>query len=259
MYPTLFKIGFLEIHTYGVFVAIGFFIGFQVLLGYAKKSRIPEAAVESLTFLVLLISIIGARLFYVLISFREFTGNPVDILKIWQGGLVFSGGFLAGAGTVIIFSIKRKIPVWKMVDIFAPALAVGHSLGRIGCFFAGCCCGQPTGSFLGVVFPEQSLVPYELCGVKLVPLQLISAVLLFILFLILKFLWSRKRFDGQIFLIYAVLYSAGRFFIEFLRGDFRGNLIFGITPTQIVAVLVFVTGAVLLGYFSVKNRTTRLT
>ena len=237
MHPTLFKIGFLEIHTYGVFVALGFFVGFKMLLFYGKKSSFSLALIEKLTFLVFIFSLIGARLFYVLISWQEFASNPLDIFKIWQGGLVFWGGFLGGAITCIIFSIKNKMPLWKLADVFAPALAIGHALGRIGCFFAGCCYGKNTDSFLGVVFPENCPAP---AGIKLVPTQILSSILLFILFLILVIFWKRKKFNGQIFLIYTVFFSVGRFFMEFLRGDFRGNLILGITPTQIVSVLIFI-------------------
>ncbi|MFA5780136.1 MAG: prolipoprotein diacylglyceryl transferase [Elusimicrobiota bacterium] len=241
MHPTLFKIGFLEIHTYGVFVALGFFVGFKMLLFYGKKSSFSPALIETLTFWVFIFSLIGARLFYVLISWQEFAGNPSDIFKIWQGGLVFWGGFLGGAITGIIFSIKNKMPLWKLADVFAPALAIGHALGRIGCFFAGCCYGKKTDSFLGVVFPENCLAP---TGVKLIPAQLLSSGLLSILFLILVIFWKRKKFDGQIFLIYSVLFSVGRFFIEFLRGDFRGNLILGITPTQIISVTIFIVSII---------------
>ena len=241
MHPTLLKIGFLEIHTYGVFVALGFFAAFKLLLFYGKKSDFSLTLIETLTFLVFIFSLLGARLFYVLISWQEFAGNPSDIFKIWQGGLVFWGGFLGGAITVIIFSIKHKMPFWKLADIFAPALAIGHSIGRLGCFSAGCCYGKETNSFFGVVFPENCLAP---AGIKLIPTQLISSILLFLLFLILIVLWKRKKFDGQIFLIYSVLFSAGRFLIEFLRGDFRGNLILGITPTQIVSITIFIVSII---------------
>jgi len=237
MFPTLFKLGPVEIHTYGVFVALGFFIGFKVLLYYGKKINISASLIESLTFLVFIFSIIGARIFYVLISWGEFRDNFLDVFKVWQGGLVFWGGFLGGALTVIIFALKNKISIWKMGDAFAPALAIGHALGRIGCFFAGCCYGKPNDSFFGVLFPKESLAP---CDVKRLPTQLISAVLLLILFFILKYFWNKKRFDGQVMLVYVILYSLGRFFIEFFRGDFRGYMILGITPTQIVAIIVFV-------------------
>lgn len=250
MYPTLFKIGFIEIHTYGVFVALGFFVGFRILLFYSKKSSFPPALIETLTFWVFICSLIGARLFYVLISLPEFVNAPLDIFKIWQGGLVFWGGFLGGSLTAIIFSIKYKIPFWKLVDIFVPALAIGHAFGRIGCFFAGCCYGKTTNTFFGVIFPENSLAPP---GIKLLPIQLISVALLFGLFLILRFFFNRKKFDGQVFLIYAILYSVGRFFVEFLRGDFRGNMVLGITPTQIVSILISIISIFLWKKLSAKK------
>lgn len=256
MYPTLLKIGFLEIHTYGVFVALGFFAAFKLLLFYGKKSSFPPALIETLAFLVFIFSLFGARLFYVLISWREFAGSPSDIFKIWQGGLVFWGGFLGGALTGIIFSIKNKMPLWKLADVFAPAMAIGHALGRIGCFFAGCCYGKNTESFLGVVFPENCLAP---AGIKLLPTQLLSSILLFTLFLILVIFWKRKKFDGQIFFTYTVLFSAGRFLIEFLRGDFRGNLILGITPTQVVSVLVFIVSVIIILKKLLSHRVTEIT
>ncbi|MFH1540968.1 MAG: prolipoprotein diacylglyceryl transferase [Elusimicrobiota bacterium] len=237
MYPILFKIGFVKIHTYGVFVALGFFIGFKILLFYSKKSSFSLDLIEKLTFLVFIFSLVGARLFYVLISWQEFVNTPLDIFKIWHGGLVFWGGFLGGGLTVIIFSTKHKMAFWKLADVFAVALIIGHALGRIGCFFAGCCYGRQTDSFFGIVFPENCLAPE---GIKLIPVQLIGSVSLFLLFLFLLIFWKRKRFDGQIFLIYTISFSCGRFFIEFLRDDFRGNTILGVTPTQIVSVVIFI-------------------
>jgi len=242
MYPTLINIGSIGIHTYGLFVALGFFAGFKLLLSYAKKLDIPSLKIESLVLWIFVFSIIGARLFYVLFSFNEFKDNFWNIFKLWQGGLFFSGGLVGGIIAAVIFIPKNKMPFAKLTDVLALALTLGQAIGRIGCFFAGCCYGKQCDSWFGVKFPENSLAP---SGIKLIPSQIISSLLLFLIFAVLSYFYKRKKNDGQIVALYLVLYSVKRFFVEYLRGDFRGNELFGLTPTQIISSVMLITGVYL--------------
>jgi len=242
MYPTLFKIGPIGIHTYGLFVALGFFAGFKLLLSYAKKLDIPSPKIESLVLWVFVFSIIGARLFYGIFSFAEFENNFLDIFKLWQGGLVFSGGFAGGIIAAVVFIARNKLPLAVLSDAAAIALALGQAIGRIGCFFSGCCYGKHCDLWFGVKFPENSLAP---SGIKLIPTQLISSLLLFLIFAVLSYFYKKKKNDGQVFALYLILYSVKRFFLEFLRGDFRGNEAFGLTPTQIISFVMLLAGVYL--------------
>jgi phosphatidylglycerol:prolipoprotein diacylglycerol transferase len=246
MYPTLFKIGFLEVHTYGVCVAIAFILGLKMLVSYAGKIGVTAAKTETLVLWTFAAAIVGARLAYVAISYSEFAGNFWGIFKLWEGGLVFSGGFVAGAAAVIIYASRNKIPFWKLGDVFAVVLPLAQAIGRIGCFFAGCCYGKPCahGSALCVAFPENSLAP---AGIPMIPAQLIAAALLFAIFMVLRFLYARKKFDGIIVALYLILYSIKRLFLESLRGDFRGTQVFGLTLTQILAIITLCVGIVIMG------------
>lgn len=239
MYPTLFHIGPLVIHTYGVFVAIGFIAGFKVLLNYTERIGIPAQKVESLVMWIFIFSIIGARLFYVVLTFGDFRYSPLDAFKIWQGGLFFSGGAAGGFAAAAVYISRNKLPLAKLADAGSVALALGQAIGRIGCFFAGCCYGVECDCWCGMKFPENSLAP---SGVKLIPTQVISSLLLFLIFFVLAGYNRRKKTDGQVCALYLVLYGVKRFCIEFLRGDFRGRAVLGLTPTQYIALAMFAGG-----------------
>ncbi len=250
MHPTLFHIGPLTVHTYGVFVAIGFVAGFKVLLNYTGKIGLPEQKIESLVMWIFLFSILGARLFYVIFSFREFANNPLDALKIWEGGLFFSGGLAGGFSAAAVYIARNKFPLAKLADAGSVALALGQAIGRLGCFFAGCCYGAECQGWFGVEFPDGSLAP---SGVKLIPTQLISSLLLFLIFFILAGFYGKKKYDGRVCALYLILYGVKRFSVEFLRGDFRGNSVFGLTPTQFISLAMLAGGIILWKKLSLKK------
>ena len=229
MYPVLLKFGPLTIHTYGVLVATGFLLGIGLAVLQAKKEGIPSNKIVDLGFYILLSAIIGSRLFFIFINASHYIKNPLDIFKIWEGGLVFYGGILFAIPTVI----------WNIADVFAPSIAIGHSIGRIGCFFAGCCYGKPAeGLPWAVTFTNpQSLAQI---GIPLHPTQLYESAGEFINFLILITLRRYKSFDGQLFLTYVLLYSILRFIVEFFRGDIgRGFIIYNISLSQGLSILMF--------------------
>lgn len=166
----------------------------------------------------------GARILYVLINFNDYQNNLLDIFKIWNGGLVFFGGFIGGVLGAIIFLRIKKMDVWKTADVLAPGLALGHSVGRFGCLFAGCCYGKSCTLPIALTFTNpDSLAPLN---TPLHPTQLYMIASNFVLFLILLAIQRRKRFNGMVFLSYIMLYSLFRSIIEFFRGDFRGNFVF---------------------------------
>lgn len=189
--------------------------------------------------------LVGARIAYVLISMPEYLDSPVRIFAFWEGGLVFWGGFI-GAGIWVAFSCsKYGFNIWSTADVLAPGIALGHSLGRIGCFFAGCCYGKPTDSVLGIKFTHIDSLARPL-GIPLEPTQLYSSAYLFILAGILYLrLKSERSRPYSVFSIYLLSYSTFRILIEFLRGDYRGKVVAGFTPTQWIAFLGVILGAIL--------------
>jgi len=237
MHPILLQVGSLKLYTYGLFVALGFITAIWFTKRNAKFYGVPDQIVSDLFFTVLISALAGARILYVLINLNAYKDNFFDVFKIWNGGLVFFGGFLGGALGAIIFLKIKKMDIWKTADVIAPGLALGHSVGRFGCLFAGCCYGKPSDLSIALTFTNpDSLAPLN---VPLQPTQLYMIASNFILFLILLAIQRRKSFNGMVFLSYIMLYSLFRSIIEFFRGDFRGNFIFDfLSLSQGIGLLV---------------------
>jgi phosphatidylglycerol:prolipoprotein diacylglycerol transferase len=237
MFPDLISIGPLTIHTYGFFVALGFAMGIWTAVKVGKYRGVPSQQVMDMAFVMIICAIAGSRLFYVIINFSYYWAHPLDIIKLWQGGLVFSGGLVATAAAMIWYLRRHHLSFWSTGDLWAPSLALGQAIGRIGCHMAGCCFGQPTGSSWGVVFTHpKSLAPLN---VPLYPTQLLEAFGGLIIFLVLLFLHGKRRFEGQVFLWYLILHSTARLFIERFRGDERGFIPgTDMSATQLVATIL---------------------
>ena len=254
MCPVLLKLGQISINTYGFFLFIGFLLA---VLYFRKKSNIynfQDRFIYDFAFWVMSSGIIGARLGYVILNLTYYLENPLEIFMVWRGGLVFYGGCIFGIIAGILVVNKYKILPWQRVaDIAAPAVSLAGSIGRIGCFFAGCCYGRPTESFLGVTFTRpESIAPV---GIKLIPTQLIEALGNFVIFLFLNNKLKNIKFPGQVFILYFWLYSILRFIMEFLRGDDRGPVFLTFTTLQWITVGIFIfTSVILIKKFSKSSR-----
>ncbi len=235
MHPTLLAFGNFKIYTYGVFLALAFWFALLAGKRLAKREGLDPEIFADLFFYVLVSAIIGARLFYVITVWDDYVRRPLDIFKIWEGGLVFYGGFVAAAVTAVYFVKKRNLPLLKIADAAAPAVAFGHFWGRLGCFFAGCCYGKACDLPWAITFENaESLAPLN---VALHPTQLYDAMNNLAIFGILLFLGIRKKFDGQIFCLYIFLYGITRSVIEFFRDDFRGSVFGGfLSPSQTIGL-----------------------
>jgi len=229
MYPILFKIGDFALHTYGVLLAVGFLLAVVLARKEARRAGIDPNVILDLSFYLLLAALLGSRLFYVLTSWQEFADNPMDALKFWRGGLVFYGGLIFAFFVGIWYVRKHRLNFQEMTDLVAPSIAIGQSLGRLGCFSAGCCYGTSTTAFCAVTFRDpNSLAPL---GTPLHPTQLYESAATFGIFLALIALRRSKRFQGRLIWYYFLFYSTARFFIEFYRGDPRGWAIPGLLST----------------------------
>ena len=224
MYPELFSIGKFTIYTYGVFVALGFFVGMQYIVKHSKNI-INKQQVYDFLFYMILVGIIGARLFYVCLDLSYYLSHPLEIIQVWKGGLVYYGGFIAVLVLTFFYFKNKKINVLKLMDVFAPALALGHLFGRIGCFFSGCCYGKNTDCFLAISQKH--------------PTQLYEALGNLIIFFILHNFLKKSHRDGYVFVLYMLLYSILRFGVEFFRGDDRGIFVFGLSPAQNISIIIF--------------------
>lgn len=228
MRPILLHLGPLPIHSYGFMLAAAFIFG--IILGSRYAQQIGEEAEDlaNFAFWILISGVAGARLLYVIVSWSELTSpRLLSIFKIWEGGLVYYGGFLGGTLGGVLFCLARKIDVWQYADITAPFLASGLMFGRFGCTLVGCCYGRPCPEdspwhFLAITFPAGTI---GLPGVPLYPTQLIEAgICLSIFFFLWFYLRPRRKFRGQLLFVFLILYAIERFLLEMLRNDPRGFL-----------------------------------
>jgi phosphatidylglycerol:prolipoprotein diacylglycerol transferase len=253
MVPILFRLGDLTIYAYGFFLGLGFVVGMVIAALKAQRAGVPFERVVDLFFCSVLSAIVGSRILFVLINFDLYRKDPIQILKVWEGGLVYYGGLLLAAGASIWYLRRHRMPVWKMADLFCPSLALGLVFGRIGCFFAGCCYGKETSLPWGVIFRNPDSLAR--LNVPLHPAQLYDAANGLTIFFFLIWMERRKAFDGQIFWLFLLLYSAGRFFVEMVRGDPRGFLFQGLLSTsQGIGISLGLLSLFMLSYLRKENR-----
>lgn len=268
MYPILIKLGPITIYSYGTLLAIGFLLAIFLARKRARIYGLSPDRITDLGLYTLIAGIIGARILYVLTQLNSFIHRPLlDIFKIWEGGLVYYGGLLVGIIVGAWYIKKIKYPFLQVADIIAPSISLGQSLGRMGCFLNGCCYGKVSKTY-GIIFPNVDNFPH-------IPTQLIESIFTFAVFLFLikrekhkkqaqqlrvypqdgyplgKAAHLPNRGQGEIFLLYLLLYSAGRFIIEIIRADDRGPSLFGIiSVSQFVSILIFIISARIL----IKNK-----
>lgn len=241
MHPVLISFGPLTIHTYGFLIAIGFLVAISVIRRLASRSNLDIERVLDLSFWCLLVGFLGSRILFIITRYNEFMYRPLDVFKIWEGGLVFLGGPILVLPFLIWYVRKHKLPIWKVLDVLTPGLVIAHAFGRLGCLAAGCCYGKPTGSSFGVKL-YSNLVDRQFQGIPLHPTQLYESGALLILFFGLLYVYKRKIFDGQVVFTYLLAYPVIRSIIELFRGDLiRGFVIEDVISTsQFISILIFI-------------------
>ena len=240
-------IGGMNLYTYGALVATAFLVAILWTLHEAKVAGYDRDKVADLTFYLIIAAIVGSRLLYVLVELRHFLSRPLAVFKIWEGGLVFYGGLLACIAISWWYTRRHAWSLKGTADLFMPGVALGHAIGRIGCLMAGCCYGLPVADspWWGLTFPhlDATLAP---AGIPLYPTQLMESAVELLLFGILVWRRRHKRFEGQVFLTYLILYAAARSVLEIFRGDtIRGFVIPGILSTsQFISALVIMAAII---------------
>lgn len=235
MYPILLKIGFIHIYSYGLMVGCAFFISAFCLSRRAARAGFKEDFFWNLCFWALIGGIAGGRLVYIILNFQFFRDNPPEVFMLWHGGLVWYGGLLGGILCALAYVKLKKERIARVLDELAPFVALGHSIGRIGCFLNGCCYGRPAA--WGIYFPAHN--DY------LIPAQLFSSLDLLAIFIILRVIQERApacrqtgHRQGFIFVAYLLLSSLERFLMEFLRND-SAPIFYGLTIFQIISSAIF--------------------
>jgi phosphatidylglycerol:prolipoprotein diacylglycerol transferase len=248
VFPRLFHIGNFNLPTYGLLVSLGVLVGLWISVRNSAKQGIDPENAWNFGILVVLSGIVGAKILYIINDWSTYVAHPREIfsLSTLQAGGVFSGGLIGALIAAVWFIRKHHMPALATCDGFAPGLALGHAIGRIGCFAAGCCYGKPTTHFWGVTFtnPLASALVGTPLGVPLEPTQLFESAVELANFFILMWMLKRKKFDGQVFAAYVILYGVARYFLEFIRDDpGRGSVFGGImTGTQLISICLVILG-----------------
>jgi len=249
MLPILFRLGPLTIYTYGVLVAAGVIGALWYARRQAPHAGLNAERVWNLGIYMVLVALILAKIWLVFTAWGYYKVNPREIfsLQTIQSGGTFYGGIIGAIATIVLYTYFQKMPLLPVLDTFAAAVPLGHAIGRLGCFAAGCCFGRPTALPWGVRFTNEAAeqLAGTPLGIQLHPTQLYEAGAEFFNFLLLVWLARRQRFAGQIIGAYFMLYGIERGVIEFFRGDPGRTMMFHdrFSLMQIVSVALILAGA----------------
>jgi phosphatidylglycerol---prolipoprotein diacylglyceryl transferase len=234
------RFGTITVYTYGVLLAAAYLLGLQLALRRARARKLDGTRVMDLGIYIIISALIGAKLLLLVTDFEAFRQNPAELLNLLREGGVFYGGLIVAVLVALWYIRRVGLPLWTTCDVFAPGIALGHVVGRFGCFFAGCCFGKPTSVPWAITFTD----PFAAANVgtplnvPLHPTQLYEAGAEFLILIVL--LTTEKlgrKFAGRTFWLYMLLYAVSRFVIEFYRGDERGN-VGPLSTSQFVSVIL---------------------
>ncbi|HIP37736.1 MAG TPA: prolipoprotein diacylglyceryl transferase [Crocinitomix sp.] len=246
MYPELFHIGSITIYTYAILIVLGTLVASIYTKWRAKEELGIKNLSNNFIYLIFIAGFVGGKVFFYLQRPVYYFNNSELMLNNFSGGFVFYGSFIIIIPVVIWYLKKYKIPILPMLDILAITTLIVHSIGRLGCFFGGCCYGKPTNSLLGLVFPTTH-------GEQVHPTQLYEITALLLIMGIILLLKKRQQFKGQLFLTYIILYAIARSVLELYRGDKRGFIIDDIlSHSQFIGIILIAITTFI--YYKMKNK-----
>jgi phosphatidylglycerol:prolipoprotein diacylglycerol transferase len=258
VYPRLLEfdpglLGPITVYTYGVLLAAAYLLGLKLAMVRAKFRGLDQTRVLDLGIYIIISALIGAKLLLFITDFNLYMDNPRELLTLARSGGVFYGGLILAVSVALWYIRRIGLPLWTTCDVFAPGIALGHVVGRLGCFFAGCCYGKPTELPWAVTFTDPfagSNVGTPL-NVPLHPTQLYEAGAEGIILAFLLATEARgRRFPGRTFWLYLLLYAISRYVIEIFRGDPRGGPIGIFSPAQFISVILAPLSVFMLFYLS---------
>lgn len=243
MYNEILTIGPVTIHGYGLMIGIGVMVALLMGDYRAKKKGLNGDLIYGLTVTTVILGFLAARILFIITEWSDFVKNPMAFIT--GSGFVVYGGIIGGILTIFGYCKWKKMDFLAYLDLMIPSVAIAQGFGRIGCFLAGCCYGKETDSILGVTFTHSHYAPNH---VKLLPSQLFMSAGDFVLGAVLLWYASKNPTKGKISMLYLMLYSIGRFLVEFTRNDNRGA-VGAFSTSQFIGIFVFIAGAIL--YFAV--------
>jgi phosphatidylglycerol:prolipoprotein diacylglycerol transferase len=251
VHPILFELGPITIYTYGVLLAAAYLIGLGLAARRAQAAGLDSAKVLDLGIWVIIAALVGAKALLFVVEFNHFTASWQDFTSLLRSGGVFYGGLVAAIVVCIYLLRKHRLPLWHSADLFAPGIALGYFVGRLGCLAAGCCFGKPTDVAWAVTFtnPVANLNVGTPLNIPLHPTQIYESLAGLIIFLILIATEQRgRRFSGRTFWLFVLLYSISRFVIEFYRGDDRGMVFEALSTSQFISLVLGPVSLIMLWY-----------
>lgn len=248
MHPILFEIGDWPVYSYGVLLALAYLAGLQLAVIRSKRAGLDSAKIMDLGIYLIIAALVGAKLMLIVVDFDYFRERPGELLSLVRAGGVFYGGLIFSLIVGLWLVRRYKLPVWKAADMYAPGIALGHVVGRLGCLLAGCCYGRPADVPWAITFtsPVAAANVGTPLGTPLHPTQLYDAGAELLILAILLIMERRGRaFPGRTFWLYMLLYAVSRFIVEIFRGDARGVLM-GVSTSQFVSLLLIPVAVVML-------------
>lgn len=238
MHPVLFNLGNLTIYSYGVFMALAFITTVFLIEREASLRGMPPAKISNLCMITFIFSILGARIMYVVNNFSYYRKEPIEILMIHHGGLMYHGGFIAGFLSIWYYLRRTKLPFFSVMDTIAIYLPLGQAIGRIGCLLNGCCFGKESTLPWAIVLLDESTTRH--------PTQAYASLSGIAMFIILRLISQRySLYRGTIFSLYLILYPISRIIIEEFRADLP-EVWLGFSITQWISVGIFIAGILIL-------------
>lgn len=234
----LFTIGYFTIHGYGLMIGLGIIAAYSLGEYRAKKQGLDEEQILPIALWVVAAGLVSAKLLYYATIFDDILKNPKLLLSLSDGFVVY-GGIIGGILGGYVYCRVKRLPFLRYFDLVMPSVALAQGFGRIGCLLAGCCYGLQVDCPISIVFGDSAFAPN---GVPLLPTQIMSSGLNFIHFLILIAFAKRAKASGQVAALYLICYSAGRFALEFLRGDLIRGSVGALSTSQFISVFIFVIG-----------------
>ncbi len=260
MHPYILDLGFFKLPAYGLLAMTGYLAAYFYLLSFRDRIGASKESVSDLAFFALMGGLLGGKLLFIA-TFRDSFGGGWDgflgALKSLQYGFVFYGGLAGGAAALWYWARRHKAAFAAAADFTAPALALAHAFGRLGCLMAGCCHGAPSGGAPGLTFSDPlCLVEPSLLGVPLHPVQLYESLGNFAIFALLHAAWRRREKPGagSVTALYVLFYSALRFGLEFLRGDDRGGPADGLSQAQFISLAAAAAAGAWLAFSSRRKK-----
>ncbi len=270
----------IPLHTYGLLIATAFIVGLQLSGRGARRSGLDQDKVMDLTFWILVSGMVGSRILFIIVNWDDYAREPLSVFAFWKGGLVFYGGFIGAALTSWFYMRKHQMPFFAYADVLIPAVSIGHAIGRLGCFAAGCCWGGACDAHFALAarFPPEALAYQSQLGAHLIsagaattlpiyPTQLFESLGELCIFLALTLFRSKKRFNGQLLALYLMLYAPLRSLVETFRGDEERGRVFNflgpwarrawwnLSTSELISVGIFATGVAM--FFLLRKSATR--